>query len=451
MQLKRLFVQCVVAGIVFAASVSTALALPAMPSSKFEPSQSCGCHSALMDQWDTTMHAKALSDPIYLLKLAEGNKATDGAIGPFCQECHGPIAVMSGEIKNLDTATKQSQEGVTCDFCHKVNGTESPLGNTSATLDTESGKLAQFKDAKSPVHATKYSQFHETAEFCGTCHNVDHPGNGMHLEATYSEWKAGPYAQEGIVCQDCHMTPGPGVTKPNPGSAAGGGPEREHIYTMTFVGGNVALGNAELAEERLKAAATLEVDMPEIVPAGEKADATITITNSGAGHMLPTGLTEVRQMWLEVVAVDADGKESPVGKREFGSILQDAAGKFPVELWEAVSFKSDDRIPPKESVSETFQFTMPEDGEVELKASLYYRSCDEEMAEKAGVDVPTTTMAQVTKAAYATAAIQRAASEGEPAKSDSGGSNAPLIWAIAGLVLAVAVVAYFFGRGRKSA
>lgn len=396
------------------------------------------------------MHAKALTDPIYLLKLAEGNKATDGAIGPFCQECHGPIAVMSGEIANLGTASKQSQEGVTCDFCHKVNGTETPLGNTSATLDTESGKHAQFKDAVSPVHETKYSQFHETAEFCGTCHNVDHPGNGMHLEATYSEWKAGPYAQDGIVCQDCHMTPGPGVTKPNPGVAAAGGPEREHIYTMTFVGGNVALGNAELAEERLKSAATLQLEVPEIVSEGEKAQATVTITNSGAGHMLPTGLTEVRQMWLEVVAVDGDGNESPVGRHDFGSILQDATGKSPVELWEAVSFKIDDRIPPKQSVTDAFEFTMPDSGQVELKAALYYRSCSEEMAEKAGVAVPTTTMAEVTAASYATQEFKEAANRVEPGRADDGQGNPALIWAIVGLLIAVAVVVLFVMRARKA-
>ncbi|MHB9004632.1 MAG: multiheme c-type cytochrome [Coriobacteriia bacterium] len=451
MSAKRLLILCVVTTVVLAGSVTVAAALPATPSSKFEPSQACGCHSALLDQWSTTMHAKALTDPIYLLKLAEGNKATNGAIGPFCQGCHGPIAVMSGEITNLKTATKQSQEGVTCDFCHKVNGTETPLGNTSATLDTESGKHAQFKDAVSPVHATKYSQFHETAEFCGTCHNVDHPGNGMHLEATYSEWKAGPYARDGIVCQDCHMTPGPGVTKPNPGVAAAGGPEREHIYTMTFVGGNVALGNAELAEERLKSAATLELEAPEIVAAGETAQATVTITNSGAGHMLPTGLTEVRQMWLDVVAVDEDGIESPVGRHDFGSILRDASGKSPVELWEAVSFESDDRIPPKQSVTDTFEFTMPDSGQVELKAALYYRSCSEEMAEKAGVEVPTTTMAEITKASYATQEIKKTATAVEPGRADDGAGNPALIWAIVGLLVAALVIVFFVVRARKAA
>ena len=63
---------------------------------------------------------------------------------------------------------------------------------------------------------------------------------------------------------------------------------------------------------------------------------TVTITNVGAGHYLPTGLTEVRQMWLQVVAVDENGKETELGKRVFGTELKDKNGKYPVELWDAV-------------------------------------------------------------------------------------------------------------------
>ncbi len=42
------------------------------------------------------MHAKALDDPLYRLKLDEANRATDGALGPFCEACHAPVAVMAG-------------------------------------------------------------------------------------------------------------------------------------------------------------------------------------------------------------------------------------------------------------------------------------------------------------------------------------------------------------------
>ena len=420
--------------IVLAMIPAVASALPSMPSSKFGPSAGCGCHAALLTQWQQSMHAKALSDPLFLLKLEEGDKATDGVVTPFCIQCHSPVGSMSGEVNELGEveATGVAAEGVTCTFCHHTVGTDTPIGNASQQVSPEDVRLAQLKDPQAP-HAAAYSQFHETAEFCGACHNVNHPTNGTHLEATYTEWKNGPYAAEGIVCQDCHMTPGAGVTKPNPGKAASMGPDREHIYTMTFAGGNVGLGDAVLAEERLKAAAELTLEVPEVVESGEVA-LTTTITNVGAGHYLPTGLTEVRQMWLEVTATDEAGNEVLSERRDFGSVLKNAEGEYPVELWDAVEFHSDDRIPPKESTSNEYAFPMAT-GAVTVKAALYYRSCSEEMAEKAGVEIPTTTMAEVTKTVYPSAEAAAAADDEADVseEGEGGGSTTWLLLAAAGL------------------
>lgn len=244
------------------------------------------------------------------------------------------------------------------------------------------------------------------------------------------------------------MTPGPGVTKPYPGTAAGGGIQRDHIYLMTFAGGNVALGDAVHAEERLQAAASLDIEAPEILATGDTGQITTTITNIGAGHKIPTGLTEVRQMWLEVKAVYPDGTEEELGTHEFGTILKDAEGHAPVELWEAVDFEKDDRIPPKESVSDTFDFTMPTDGEAQIVASLYYRSCSEEMAEGAGVDVPTTTMVSATSGVYADEDIRSAALAATDDRA--GGPDSLLLgMAIAGMLVAAGIVALAVVRSLK--
>ena len=113
---------------------------------------------------------------------------------------------------------------------------------------------------------------------------------------------------------------------------------------MTFAGAQVALGDADRATALLKSAAKVEVCGSEI--ASPSASVTVTVTNVGAGHYLPTGLTEIRQMWLQVVAVDEAGNETELGKRVFGTELKDKDGKFPVELWDAVAIATDDRIPP---------------------------------------------------------------------------------------------------------
>ncbi|TLM73413.1 MAG: hypothetical protein FDZ70_07680, partial [Actinobacteria bacterium] len=389
-------------------------ALPSVPSSKFTVAQGCGCHAALVEQWSKSMHSKALSDPLYQAKLAEANRATDGALGKFCEDCHGPISGMAGmNGKGAKPRDAVANEAVTCDFCHQVTGVTQPLANNSWTLTADGTKRAQLKDAKSPVHQTAYSAHHEKADFCGVCHNVNHPGNGLPLEATYTEWKNSPYAKEGITCQDCHMTPGPGVTKPNPGRAAPMAPEREHIYQMTFVGANAGLGDKATAEETLKAAAKVELDTAKIVEPGAKGKVAVKVTNVGAGHYLPTGLTEVRECWLQVTVADASGKALVSERRDFHTVLKDAKGNAPVELWEATGVKEDTRIAPKASKDFDFAFDMPAAGPVTVSAAMYYRSAPEELAEKAGVDIPTTEMAKVEQAVYAT--------EAEAAKVESGG------------------------------
>lgn len=422
--------------------------LPEYPADAFQPSSSCGCHGGLVAQWEQSMHAQALTDPLYLYKLEKANAETDGAVGPFCETCHSPVAAMAGELVSRDFSPV-SIESITCDLCHQMTGRqEGRIGNTSILVNADGTKRAQFDDAVSPAHESAFSEFHTSAELCGTCHNVFHPVNGLKLEGTYDEWLEGPYAAEGIVCQDCHMTPGPGVTKPNPGRAAAGGPERPHIYTMTFAGGNVALGDAALAEERLKAAAQIEIEVPEIVGGGEVAPAVVRITNIGAGHYLPTGLTDFRQMWLEVVATGPDGVETEVGRRQFITVFEDAEGNAPVDVWNAVAVKSDDRIPPRESVEDVWDVTMPDAGPVTLSATLYYRSCTEEIAEAAGVEVPTTTMATVTKAVYTSQEEAAAAARATPGPDS--GNTLLLGILIVGLAVIVGTIVYFGVRSRRS-
>lgn len=387
-----------------------------IPVSEFKPSRACMCHNDRINEWGKSMHAQAVLDPLYRAKRADADKATDGALSPFCDACHSPVAVMGGQAADIGKASEQAQESVTCDFCHQVSSSRPKLGNSSYVVSPDGTKRAQIKDPVAYVHKAEYSKHHESAEFCGMCHNVDHPVNGMHLEATYTEWKASGWAKQGVTCQDCHMTPGPGVTKPNPGRAAIASPDRPHIYTMTFAGGNTALGDSAKAEANLKAAAELELEVPEVVAVGTKAKAKATITNVGAGHHLPTGLTEVRQMWLEVKATDGAGKELLSKKKVFATELKDAKGNHPVELWDAVGIYSDVRIPAGKSDVTEAEFDMPASGPVTVTAALYYRSASEEMAKKAKVDVPTTTMASTQTAVYATAA-EAAKGKSGPAKS----------------------------------
>lgn len=419
------------------------------PKGNFEAASGCGCHSTFVEQWSKSMHAQALTDPLYQTKLAEAQKATNGAIGQFCENCHGPAATMLGEIGKADMSAGAA-DAVGCSFCHAVVGIEGDVANTSHLVQPDGVRRAQIKDPKAP-HKAAYSAFHETAEFCGGCHNVNHPGNGLAIEATYTEWKQSPWAKEGVKCQDCHMSTAPGVIGPSKGRAAGGAPERDNIYQMIFVGGQVGLGPSDIATARLQSAAEIDLSVDGIVEPGQTTSVTVSVANVGAGHYLPTGLTDFRQMWLSVTAKTATGEEIKLGERRFGTVFQDDKGNAPVQMWEATGKKSDDRIPPRQSITETYELTMPDEKVVEVKAALYYQSASDEFAKKAGVENPTTTMASATSSVYPSDEARKASVlEANQGRSSMGG-GIMLTLVVSGVIAAfVAVVLIMLNvRGRS--
>jgi hypothetical protein len=191
----------------------------------------------------------------------------------------------------------------------------------------------------------------------------------------------------------------------NPGLAAAkhaGGAERPHIWTHYYVGGtSLILGpqaqepeRQKMAEERLKNAAKVEILSPSSIKQGELLRFRVKVENIGAGHYIPTGLTEVRQAWLDVVVTDADGKELyHCGKLDaeghldedavvYHTIFGNAKGQPTYKVWEATHVISDYRIPPKGHMMEKFVFTVPQEAKLPLqaKAVLRYRSAPQWLA-----------------------------------------------------------------------
>ncbi len=419
------------------------------PATAFPPASNCGCHGTLVDQWSQSLHSQALSDPIFKTKVAQADAASAGKLGAFCEKCHGPVAEMSGQSgKSLTDMTPGAAQSIGCMFCHQVVGNSEPLGNVSQLLQPDGTRRAQLENPQAP-HPAVFSAMHATSAICGGCHNVNHPINGMHLESTYREWAESPQAKAGTQCQDCHMSEKPGTIGPATGQAAPGAPQHPNIYQMTFTGAQVALGNPELATQMLQSAAKVEMEAPKVVKPGEEASATVKITNSGAGHYLPTGLTEVREMWLEVSVIDGAGKVTILGEHKFGTILKDATGKYPAELWDAVAVQSDDRIPPMQSVSHSYKVVLPDGVESgTLKAQLLYRSVPEELAAKAGVKNPTTVMASAEQPVFASSEAEEKAAT---ATSTTTGRPNTFILAALGAVVVLAVGAGLFWWGRRSA
>ncbi|MGQ9730687.1 MAG: multiheme c-type cytochrome [Candidatus Zipacnadales bacterium] len=357
------------------------------------------CHKELYEQWQGTMHSQASSDPFYMGTFQLASRETDGLVDQFCSRCHTPVGALAGEIPPVDHSrlSEVSAQGIFCDFCHTLEGQER-IANARYIVRPGEVKLGPFGDGNAVVHKVQFSEFHTRPEFCGTCHDVDHPVNGLPLETTYREWAAGPY-NTGIVetqttCQDCHMTPGPGVMKPNPGKASELGEKRPHIWTHSMVGGGglaALLGETalmEAARQRLQAAAEMKLYGPDEVSQGTQAEIKVAITNVGCGHHLPTGVTELRDMWLELTVTEAQGKvvfqsghldkngELTPGTVKYGVIVADADGQATPKFWLAASKLSDHRIPPKETVTERFVVPVPQGitGPLTVQTRLRYRA-----------------------------------------------------------------------------
>jgi len=392
-------------------------------SSEFDDPGRCRiCHRDIYNQWKGSMHSNAWVDPVFQALWKRGDDETNGAIRNLCSGCHSPIGTVGEEVsfdpvRGMFGASEIAEKGVQCDFCHTVaestwrdTPTNQPQ-NGSLIMDPGDVKRGPYKDSDSPGHDTAYSKLHTSAEFCGSCHHVFHPVTNFPIERTYDEWKQSVYARAGIVCQDCHMMPvekaveaARTLVKPvNPGKASPLGPDRETVYTHEFVGGNFALPellgsekHAGIARERLKSAAEVRILLPEKAVSGQLVKFHVEVFNVGAGHNLPTSLTEVRQMWLDVTVKDPDGRilmrsgalddQGAIDPEAniFRAVAVDKNGKETYKPWAISHFSQVRVIPPKGSDKSAFAFVLPDKirkGELTIAAVLRYRSFSQHLAD----------------------------------------------------------------------
>ena len=409
-----------------------------MPESRFFPPMICGaCHTDIFQQWRNSTHAYAWYDPLVRALYQKGLLEAEGpqrVVMDSCVRCHTPVGFTTGEWKTTPSlpGSEASKENIFCDFCHSVKATTG-IGNAPFILEPGDAakmdfgtKRGPFKDSPPTAHKTEYSELHTRSEFCGSCHDVSHAGSRLAVEQTYTEWRLGPYntgdPSTTIHCQDCHMRQRPGVPSTgsterpdNPGLAAAkhaGGMERPHIWTHFHIGGtSLVLGTSaqdperqKMAEERLKNAAKVELVVPSSIKPGELLKFRVKVENVGAGHYIPTGLTEVRQAWLDVAVADADGNELyRSGKLDaeghpdedavvYHTIFGNAKGQPTYKVWEATHVISDYRIPPKGYMMERYVFMVPQEVKLPLqvRAVLRYRGAPQWLAvELLGNQAPT--------------------------------------------------------------
>ncbi len=381
---------------------------------EYETPDFCGtsCHTDIYRQWQQAMMSQAYThhwDEIEYFKLAVPHAEKDEMVAGVkagCNGCHAPLSFLAGDVPPPHPAEgSRANESVSCEVCHVITGFE---GDTPFNFNwiSEPGDLKYGPRAEgdSPAHNMAKSEFLGTAEFCGTCHNEKSP-YGAWVKSTHLEWKEGPYAAEGVVCHDCHMTYAPGVSA----SMGNSYPDvRQHLFHGAHDPGKVR-GTIELR---------IHPDIREVVP-GEPVKLTVALFNQKTGHKFPTGSVEDRIVWLHVEATDSKGNKYhipvdkkgfegeeytiaadvlayqdmgialgddsfagvqrdgvPVGDRIFRMPYFDPQGRMTIQQWNTKTLGVDYRIGPRETKLETFTFTVPVDaapGPMKIAATLNYQ------------------------------------------------------------------------------
>ncbi|MCM2285218.1 MAG: cytochrome c family protein [Desulfobacula sp.] len=379
------------------------------------PEVCAGCHSEIFDQWQNSMHHLSHRDPVYARAAQFFRKGlTDaGEIeeAESCVKCHTPVGNRTGfPMKVSDDLSKTPEIatlGIQCDYCHSAESI-TKIHNNGLVLKPGHGeddpgvKFGPFDDADPDYHEARYSKLHTEAEICGTCHDVKHVAFGTNLETTYTEWKNSPYYSKdpakNIPCQGCHMYQKPGIPatgstdRPlNPGSAADDSVDRPHIFTHYFVGANSYVpgllndtAKAGMAVERLQNAATLSLDTSGI----KDKKLSVTVTNTGAGHSIPTGVADLRQVWLEITIKDKnnqtgfqmgaldDKQDLPENTIVFRVVFGDGKGNKVVNIAKAREILKDNRIKAKEKATELISLPFVPTAGSQVTVRLLYRSMD---------------------------------------------------------------------------
>lgn len=391
---------------------------PLIPAGVCEP-----CHPAQYRAWVGSTHARSRGAAV-LAWMKKASIETHGArVNEWCLSCHAPDYAYAGRPPAglaLGALPKGVPDGVQCDFCHTAIG---PVGANSSgwsRIDVQLGgpKTGQFRDAVSPAHRTAYSTYLARSSFCGACHDESHSGRIGGPGATYTEWTASSFAKQGITCQDCHMPKGRA-------QAAKGGPMREGVRAHAFAGGNVRAGGAALAQARLRKLAGRVVDTTveeramlrraarvEVTAGrdrgrrGDPLSVEAKVTNIGAGHAIPTGVPELRRMWLELRLLDQAGRVVAAKDEVFTTVYEDASGRHDgtVASWNAAKVYSDTRIGPGLTAEVPLELAIPttmSGDALTVRATLKYRSLPDGWAKAHGLKGadatnPVTVMAEAT-------------------------------------------------------
>lgn len=328
-------------------------------------SASCAqCHADIADQWQSSAHRQAASDPTYVtnVTLLESNKGISAT--RYCEGCHAPIALLTGQLTPGGEhggigGTPANIEGVNCLSCHRITHAVHLEGVASYHFapaseylfqNSQNGVLASLNRfliaASATRHKTDMAQpILSEPTHCATCHTqfMDKDMNDwgwVKMQDDYQAWLNSPYsrqhqqnfANETVVrCQDCHM---PLVAADDP-SANQEGKVRSHRFlaantmlplldgdkqqlqaTIEFLRANKMTITIEPPNRDDATQSALHLDetlrQPQETPdyhyLGETVELRVIVGNGGVGHDFPGGTIDINEAWIDLEVADAEGR-----------------------------------------------------------------------------------------------------------------------------------------------
>lgn len=275
-----------------------------------DPLACASCHEKHYAEWASSMHAYASDDPLFIAMNARGQREAN--IGGFCLECHAPMALRTGATTTGDNLAElpAALKGVTCYFCHSVDGVEGTHNNPLRLAEDGIMRGPLADPAANAVHGSAYSSLLDrdqlaSADMCGSCHDIVND-RGTHIERTYAEWQGSVYSQPlvGTSCGQCHMDQTTSLEPAAPGAT----PRRLHDHSFPAVDLPLTpLPGEDELREGVQSLLDTSLQSALCVRGAEgAAQIQVVLDNVAAGHNWPSGAAQDRRAWIEVIAYAGD-------------------------------------------------------------------------------------------------------------------------------------------------